>query len=149
MIYGRAPGHTGLGICSAQNLTGPRGAEAPSSSPGASLCTALPRSRAGCLPGAPGRAGRPQGCVRTGAHGHPVRPGGSRSPGARRKHPDVWQAPLLCLQSHFVTLNISSLCTHLPFGSLSTLIRQTPGCWRPEAADPRSCYRSGLGLGTR
>lgn len=47
-----------------------------------------------------------------------------------RKHPFIWQAPLLSAWSYFVVLNILSLSDHLPFGLLSTLIRQTPWCWR-------------------
>lgn len=52
-----------------------------------------------------------------------------------RKHPFLWQALLLSVWSYFVVLNISSLSDHLPFGLLSTLIRQTPLVLKGSEAD--------------
>lgn len=121
-----------VGIYSAQNTTGRRGAEPSFGYPGSLIAQRFPDQGQAAFPRAVGRVRRPQGGVWASIYLHQVC--GRLLPVALtlwrglEKYPDIWQVLLLSMWSYFVVVNISSLCNHLPFGLLSTLIRQTPGC---------------------
>ena len=105
-------------------------------------CTVRPGSREGCLPQASGGASRPPGRrwvrgLSAAVVGQLL--GGDKGAGLSSWRPGEYPASGRCWcfpWSYLVALNISSLCTHFPFGLLSTLIRQAPGAEQPESDSP-------------